>query len=254
MLTAMLILLSVMLQLPLPPGLVDATTVYMQAAGVERRWLERAAEEVEKAGRWEMVATPEEADVVLTLAASNSGGGTLLAPISGLGLVALPMTSLWFQIIVHEAERERVLWDESRRVDWGRGGAVADLVKDMFESIAQDPSALLLEEEARAAKIPRPEPQPDLSEPTVWTTNLSGALAELRRANGAVSLRFTGGSKLDGFTVELAPDVDGFTALASSPTCPEEGSADWRLRWSGYAWRGSYQCADRGPTIFILSR
>ena len=124
-------------QIPIPASLIDATTVYMQGVGIERKWLEHAAKEVAKIGRWEVVADPDHADVILTLAVGNFDGGTLIMPITGVGAIAVPMNSLVFQLVVQESGTEEVLWNDSRAVVWTRGGAVAGLVEDVFKRIKE---------------------------------------------------------------------------------------------------------------------
>ena len=128
-------------QIPVPAALVDATTVYMNGVAVERKWLDRAAKEVNKIGRWELVAIPDEADVVLTLSAETLGGGAVLWNAPGVGVVALPIETPVFYLLAQDAETERVLWRDSRKVGWMKGGAVADLVKDLFKSIKEHEGA-----------------------------------------------------------------------------------------------------------------
>ena len=61
--------------------------------------------------------------------------GTLLmiVPI----LAAIPIETPIYYLGVQDAETKATLWNDSRKAGWMHGGAVADLVKDLFKSIRE---------------------------------------------------------------------------------------------------------------------
>jgi hypothetical protein len=58
-------------------------------------------------------------------------------PLTGVGAVAVPVTSRFFHLIVHERDTDTAIWTDSRKVEWTRGGAVAGLVEDLFKRIEE---------------------------------------------------------------------------------------------------------------------
>ena len=122
-------------QAPLPSPLVDSRLVFLMGAGVERGWVDRAAEEIQKLDRFQLTASREEAALLFVLTTGQPGESVYL-PLAGGGAVAGTYRSA--RLVVQDPSTGDLLWDDSRVIHWRWAGAIADLVKDLHKRIALD--------------------------------------------------------------------------------------------------------------------
>jgi hypothetical protein len=119
-------------QVPLPDALKETRFAYLTSQGVERKWLDKVAKELRKDGRFTVVSNRDSADVVMTLTTGQSGDG-YLGPAGNI--TVLIEADDPFRLVVQSASSDEVLWDDSRKVYWMKGGAVADIVKDLLKRL-----------------------------------------------------------------------------------------------------------------------
>lgn len=122
-------------QVPLPDALRAARRVYLErGSGVERKELDRIAQDIARSrpARLIVVAERENAEIVLTVAITEGDGGTMVAPIAGLGVFAVPLTNPVAHLSVRSTTDDRVLWDDVRR-----GKNVRDLVKALLKRLTE---------------------------------------------------------------------------------------------------------------------
>ena len=89
-------------QAPLSTALLDARSVYVAGTGVERKWVDRMAEEIQKLDRFTLVGDRTEADLVVTLTTGHPGD------------TITTLDSL--RLVVQDAGTHETLWDDSREV------------------------------------------------------------------------------------------------------------------------------------------
>ena len=82
---ALLAVSTMSAQAPVSQALIDGQTVYIEAPGVERQWLNYAASEFLKQGRFELVQRRDDAELIVTLTSSENDGW--LFEHRGFGLV-----------------------------------------------------------------------------------------------------------------------------------------------------------------------
>ena len=70
----MLTVITTSAQAPIPQALLEGRSVYLEAPGVEREWLDHAANEFCKRRRFVFVQSRDEADLIATLATSQDHG------------------------------------------------------------------------------------------------------------------------------------------------------------------------------------
>lgn len=119
-------------QAPLSSKLLEARLVFLSGQGIEREWIDRAAEEIQKIDRFQLTATRGDADLVFILA-TGQPGESVLVPLTGGGAVAGTYKSA--RLVVQDPIANELLWDDSRVIYWRWEGAVADLVKDLHSRI-----------------------------------------------------------------------------------------------------------------------
>ena len=124
-------------QLPVPSALLEHRAVYLTGQNIERGWLNWAAEEIQKLGRFELVGDREEADLVFTVIYSESNGGTTVVPLTGVGIIAVPIDQKGVSLVVHGGDG-KLLWNDSREINWLASGAVKDLIRDLHKAINQN--------------------------------------------------------------------------------------------------------------------
>ena len=123
--------------LPVPSALLEPRVVYLTGFNMEREWLDWAADEIHKLKRFKLVGDREDAELVFTVTYSESNGGTAVAPLAGLGIVALPIGQKGVSLHVHDTEGT-LLWTDAREVNWLLSGAVKDLIRDIHKAIDRD--------------------------------------------------------------------------------------------------------------------
>jgi hypothetical protein len=123
-------------QAPLPEALRAERRVYLeQGAGIDRTTIDRAAKEIQKykPRRLELVADKDHADLIVALSDVSTGpGGVLFMPITGLGLVGVPVRDTTYRLTVRRTTDEELLWDDHRV------GDVSRLVKDFLKRLTKD--------------------------------------------------------------------------------------------------------------------
>ena len=124
-------------QAPLPSALLDSTLVNLTSVGVDRGWLDRAAKEIQKIGRFELVNNREDAELVFILTRGASGDPFFVAG----GNQVYSGTTKSARFIVQDPETNQLLWDDSRKIQLFVGGAVADLIKDLHKRIDEERTA-----------------------------------------------------------------------------------------------------------------
>ena len=123
--------------LPVPSALLEHRVVYLTGFNMEREWLDWAAEEIQKLKRFKLVGDREDAELVFTVTYSESNGGTAVLPLTGVGIVALPIGQKGVSLHVHDTEGT-LLWTDAREVNWLLSGAVKDLIRDIHKAIDRD--------------------------------------------------------------------------------------------------------------------
>ena len=123
--------------LPVPSALLEHRVVYLTGFNMEREWLDWAAEEIQKLKRFKLVGDREDAELVFTVTYSESNGGTAVLPLTGVGIVALPIGQKGVSLHVHDTEGT-LLWTDEREVNWLLSGAVKDLIRDIHKAIDRD--------------------------------------------------------------------------------------------------------------------
>ncbi len=120
----------VLVQAPVSLDLVTARRAYLTSDNVDRRWLDRLAQEFTKTKRFVLVASEAEADVVATLARGK--GTTVGIPVAGVMVAA---ENEAFRLRVTKAGTGELLWDDYREASVTIGGAVSGMVKRLHQRL-----------------------------------------------------------------------------------------------------------------------
>ena len=126
-------------QLPVPSALLEHRVVFLTGQSIERGWLNWAADEIRKFDRFELVGDREDAELVFTVIHSESNQGTAVVPLTGVGIVAVPLEEQGVTLVVHD-QNGRLLWNDSRAINWLASGAVKDLIRDLHKAINENVS------------------------------------------------------------------------------------------------------------------
>ena len=124
-------------QLPVPSALLEHRVVFLTGKDVKRGWLSWAADEIQNFDRFKLVGDREDAELVFTLIYSKSSEGTAVLPLTGVGIIAVPIGQQGFTLVVQD-EMGKVLWNDSREVNWLGSGAVKDLIRDLHKAIDEN--------------------------------------------------------------------------------------------------------------------
>ena len=121
-------------QAPVAPELLEGRRVLLDGRGVDRKWLDHAAKEIQKLDRFQLVASRSDAQLVFVLT-HGQPGETIAVPVGGI-IVAATYKSV--RLAVLEPMTGEVVWDDSRPIHWRWAGAVGDLVKDLHKRLNQE--------------------------------------------------------------------------------------------------------------------
>ena len=127
--------ISTLAQIPVPSALIEARTIFLDGQAVERKWLETAAREFQKQRRFELVADPESADLVVVL--SEGSGDTFTTPVFG-GFISKSADRMNLTALDPSG---RVLWSNTRQNNWLKSRTVNDLVKDLHKVLTEADAA-----------------------------------------------------------------------------------------------------------------
>lgn len=127
-------------QLPVPSALLESRVVYLTGQVPEREWLDWAAEEIRKLGRFQLVAERESAELVISIISSTRQEGAAAIPIDGVGIIAVPLEGNSVRIVVQREIDNRELWRDQREINWLASGAVKDLIRDLHKAIDRNSS------------------------------------------------------------------------------------------------------------------
>lgn len=123
---------TILAQAPVSTELIRARRVHLVSDGVERRWLDKLADEFRKAKRFTLVATQDEADAIVTL---RKGKGTAFAaPVVGV-IVAGENDA--FHLTITDPSGRTVWWDDAREAGLTIGSAITTLSKHLHEQLAR---------------------------------------------------------------------------------------------------------------------
>ncbi len=140
--TALVVALSAGLsaagQLPLPAALMDAKTVHLTSlTGVDRKTLGHVATEFRSQRRFELVADPDDADLLVTLMKQSHSLGVGVIEIPNAGFAAYEEKSDVYSLVAVDIATGKNLWANERRHVWSLSGTVKDLVKDLHKEIRE---------------------------------------------------------------------------------------------------------------------
>ena len=128
---------ALLAQLPVPSALLESRTVFLTGQNIEREWLDWAAEEIRKLDRFELMGDQEDADLTFTVIRWDSREGVAAVPITGVGVIAVPLDQEGVSLAVH-TKGGRLVWDDSREINWLASGAVKDLIRDLHKAVGQN--------------------------------------------------------------------------------------------------------------------
>ena len=123
--------------LPLPSVLLEHRTVFLTGQSIERGWLNWAADEIRNLDRFVLVGDREDAELVFTVIHTESNEGTAVVPLTGVGIIAVPLEQQGVSLVVQDGNG-KVLWNDSREINWLASGAVKDLIRDLHKAIDQN--------------------------------------------------------------------------------------------------------------------
>ena len=113
-------------QAPLPAALMNGRSLYLEPqGGIERKWLNHAANEFISHDRFTLVGSSANADLVATLTFDTDSWWKFKADV--------------FQLIIRDVQTDELVWEDARPVNFAKRGAVLDLVKDLHTAIRLAP-------------------------------------------------------------------------------------------------------------------
>lgn len=120
-------------QVPLPPEIGAAKTVYLDNQSGYAIVVDYAYRELRKWGRFEIVDSPDKADLVFTFNASDER--SVSTGIANGNPVTIAGGSCHASLDVHLKDSSRSLWQDTKRCSFH--GASADLIKELKKRMGQ---------------------------------------------------------------------------------------------------------------------